>query len=82
LLKETGELEKKRLESIKYQLGQFIFDEVAQVLNGSPVSEIRDNLAEQVFFRKLDVYSAGMALFNRILSTKEIKGAAHESPKD
>jgi len=82
LLKETGELEKKRLESIKYQLGQFIFDEVAQVLNGSPVSEIRDNLAEQVFFRKLDVYSAGMALFNRILSTKEIKGAAYESPKD
>ncbi|HOD58882.1 MAG TPA: methylmalonyl Co-A mutase-associated GTPase MeaB [Rectinema sp.] len=81
LLKKTGELDKKRLESIKYQLGQFIFDEVSQVLNSPPVSELRNNLAEQVFFRKLDVYSAGMALFHKI-QLKETKGAAHESPQD
>jgi len=81
LLKKTGELDKKRLESIKYQLGQFIFDEVSQMLNSPPVSELRNKLAEQVFFRKLDVYSAGMALFHKI-QLKETKGAAHESPQD
>jgi len=76
-LKKTGALEHKRLESIRYQLSQFVFDEITHLLSLSELSKVRDDLAQKVFSRKLDVYSAGMALFHSIPE----QGATHEHPQ-
>lgn len=75
-LLQTGELERKRRESIHYQLSQFVFDEIAHLLSLPELSKVWDDLAQQVFSRTLDIYSAGMALFHSI----PIQGATHEDP--
>jgi len=76
-LKNTGELERKRLESIRYQLGQFVFDEITHLLSLSELSKVRDDLAQKVISRELDVYSAGVALFHSIPE----QGAPREHPQ-
>ncbi len=76
-LVSTGELERNRLESIKYQLGQFVFEEIDHLLGMTDLENMRDELARKVFSRKTDVYSAGVALFENILR----QGANHEHPK-
>jgi LAO/AO transport system kinase len=76
-LMKTGELERKRLESIRYQLSQFVFDEMTHLLSLPELSKVRDELAQQVFSRTLDIYSAGMALFHSI----PIQGATHEDTR-
>ncbi len=72
-LASTGELEHARLESIKYQLGQFVFEEIDHLLSATDLTNVRDELARKVFSRKTDVYSAGMALFERVFQ----QGADH-----
>lgn len=74
----SGELERKRLDSIQYQLGQFVFDEIDHLLEIPDLADARNTLARNVFDRKTDVYSAGMALFKSILQ----QGGSHEHPQD
>ena len=66
-LKSSGELEHKRLESIHYQLSQFVSDEITHLLTNSNLAKTRDDLAQKVFSHELDIYSAGLALFQTIL---------------
>lgn len=73
----TGELERKRLESIRYQLGQFVSNEIAHLLSLPELAAAQDELAHKVFSRKMDVYSAGMALFHIIIE----QGASNEHPQ-
>jgi LAO/AO transport system kinase len=74
----NGELERKRLESIRYQLGQFVFEEINHLLGMPDLAAAGDELARNVFARKTDVYSAGMALFKGILQ----QGGEHEHPQN
>ncbi len=73
-LASTGELERKRLGSIRYQLAQFVYEEIDHLLGATALTNERDELARKVFSRKTDVYSAGVALFKSILRL----GADHE----
>jgi len=50
-LKATGELERKRFESIRYQLGQFVFEEIGQMLESPSMRKRRDELAQQVLLK-------------------------------
>jgi len=76
-LSRTGELERKRLESIRYQLGQFVSNEIAHLMSLPELAAAQDELARKVFSRKMDVYSAGLALFHTIIE----QGASHEHPQ-
>lgn len=76
-LSRTGELERKRLESIRYQLGQFVSNEIVHLMSLPELAAAQDELARKVFSRKMDVYSAGMALFHTIIE----QGASHEHPQ-
>ncbi len=76
-LSRTGELERKRLESIRYQLGQFVSNEIVHLMSLPELAAAQDELAHKVFSRKMDVYSAGIALFHTIIE----QGASHEHPQ-
>ncbi|MEJ5184762.1 MAG: hypothetical protein WHT81_06550, partial [Rectinemataceae bacterium] len=76
-LRASGELERKRLGTIGYQLDQFVLDQLAHLAARPAIEALKDNLAHSVLRRKTDIYSAGLALFHALLK----EGEPHEHPE-
>ncbi|MCX8013656.1 MAG: methylmalonyl Co-A mutase-associated GTPase MeaB, partial [Rectinema sp.] len=73
--KKSGELAKKRLDSISWQLRQFVQHEIVHIMESHTLTAATDELAHRILTRKTDIYSAGMALLNQVFK----EGAAHET---
>lgn len=76
-LRASGELERKRLGTIGYQLDQFVLDQLAHLASRPAIGALKDSLAHSVLRRKTDIYSAGLALFHALLK----EGETHEHPE-
>jgi len=73
--KNSGALAQKRLDSISWQLRQFVQHEISIILEQPGPAGTTQELAKKVLARKTDIYSAGLALLHEVFK----EGAAHES---